>query len=114
MDFITILLIAIGLSFDMFAVSVSAGITVTTIRFWQAIKIAIMLSFFQALMPFMGWLPGKQVEQLINNYDHWIAFGLLALLGVKMVYERFKNDNEKSTFNPLCVNTHLDGFGYQC
>ena len=52
-------------------------------------------------MPFMGWLLGKQVEQLINNYDHWIAFGLLAILGVKMVYESFKNDNEKSTFNPL-------------
>ena len=63
MDFITILLIAIGLSFDTFAVSVSTGITVTTIRFWQAIKIAITLSFFHALMPFMGWLLGKQVEQ---------------------------------------------------
>ncbi len=107
MDFITILLIAIGLSFDTFAVSVSTGITVTTIRFWQAIRIAFTLSIFQALMPFMGWLLGKQVEQLISNYDHWIAFGLLAILGLKMVYESFKNDNEKSTFNPLRLSILL-------
>ena len=52
-------------------------------------------------MPLFGWLLGKQVEQLINNYDHWIAFGLLAILGFKMVYESFKNDVVKSTFNPL-------------
>jgi putative Mn2+ efflux pump MntP len=55
-------------------------------------------------MPFMGWLLGKQVEQLISNYDHWIAFGLLAILGLKMVYESLKNDNEKSTFNPLRIS----------
>ena len=52
-------------------------------------------------MPFIGWILGKQVEQLISNYDHWIAFGLLAILGFKMVYESFKKDKSKSNLNPF-------------
>jgi putative Mn2+ efflux pump MntP len=101
MDIITILLIAIGLSFDTFAVSVSTGLAITKIRFWQAVKIAITLAFFQALMPFFGWLFGKQVEHLISNYDHWIAFGLLLILGIRMIYESFKKDEVDKSFNPL-------------
>ncbi len=101
MDFITIFLIAIGLSFDTFAVSITSGLTIKNIRFWQGVKIAITLAFFQALMPLIGWFFGKQIESLISNYDHWIAFGLLALLGFKMVYESLSNEKENSNFNPL-------------
>ncbi len=103
MDFITIFLIAIGLSFDTFAVSVTTGLTISHIRFWQGIRIAIILAFFQALMPFIGWLIGKQVENLISNYDHWIAFGLLSILGIKMIYESFSKDEENKKFNPLII-----------
>jgi putative Mn2+ efflux pump MntP len=101
MDFITIFLIAVGLSFDTFAVSVSSGLTIRHIRFFQAVKIAIILAFFQALMPLIGWILGKQVSGHIANYDHWIAFGLLTALGLKMAWESLKKDNEKSNFNPL-------------
>lgn len=101
MDIITILLIAIGLSFDTFAVSVSTGLAISKIRFWQAVKIAITLAFFQAAMPFLGWFFGKQVEHLISNYDHWIAFGLLSILGIRMIYESFQKDKEDKSFNPL-------------
>lgn len=100
-DIITILLIAIGLSFDTFAVSVSTGLAISKIRFWQAVKIALTLAFFQALMPFSGWLFGKQVEHLISNYDHWLAFGLLFILGIRMIYESFRKDKEDKSFNPL-------------
>ena len=105
MDFITIFLIAIGLSFDTFAVSVSTGLTLNSIRFWQAIKIAVILAFFQALMPFVGWFLGKQIEQIISNYDHWIAFGLLLILGLKMIVESFKTETKKNnlTFPKLSI-----------
>jgi putative Mn2+ efflux pump MntP len=98
-----LLLIAIGLSFDTFAVSVSTGLTISQIKFWQAIRIAIVLAIFQVLMPFLGWLGGTQVERYIRNFDHWIAFGLLSILGIKMIVETFKNAEEKK-FNPLLLS----------
>jgi putative Mn2+ efflux pump MntP len=101
MDLITILLIAVGLSFDTFAVSVSSGLTIRQIRFMQAVKIAFTLAFFQSLMPLIGWMVGSQFSGPVVNYDHWVAFGLLSALGLKMAYESFKKDNEKSNFNPL-------------
>ncbi len=67
MDFVTIFLIAIGLSFDTFAVSVSAGITISAKRFWQAIRMAVVLSFFQTLMPFIGWFAGKKVGDKLGK-----------------------------------------------
>ena len=101
MNLTTILLIAVGLSFDTFAVSVSSGLTIRQIRFFQAVKIAFTLAFFQSLMPLIGWILGNQVAGYIASYDHWVAFGLLSLLGLKMIYESLKNDKENSNFNPL-------------
>lgn len=101
MGHITILLIAVGLSFDTFAVSVSSGLTIRHIRFLQAAKIALTLALFQSMMPLLGWFLGSQVSGLIINYDHWVAFGLLSFLGLKMAYESLKKDKENSNFNPL-------------
>jgi manganese efflux pump family protein len=101
MDLLTLILIGIGLSFDTFAVSVSTGLMISHIRFLQGVKVAIVLAFFQALMPFIGWFSGKQVAQFMEEYDHWIAFGLLAVLGFKMIYESLKKEEEKKSFNPL-------------
>ena len=101
MDFITLLLIAIGLSFDTFAVSVTTGLTICDIRFWQAIRVAVILAVFQAAMPLIGWILGKQVAGFIMQYDHWIAFGLLFILGAKMIYESFQNKDAERKFNPL-------------
>jgi manganese efflux pump family protein len=101
MELFTLLLIAIGLSFDTFAVSVSTGLIISSIRFWQAVKVAIILTIFQSLMPFLGWLAGKQVAQFISSYDHWFAFILLGILGLKMIFESFKEDKGKNTGNPL-------------
>lgn len=101
MDFITLIIIAIGLTFDTFAVSISTGLVANHIRFWQATKVAVTLAFFQALMPFIGWFIGTQVKHLISNYDHWIAFGLLAIIGIKMIIESLKKEEDKKDFNPF-------------
>ena len=103
MNLLTIILIAIGLSFDTFAVSVSTGLTISKISFGQAFRIAIILAFFQAIMPLAGWFLGSQVANLISNYDHWIAFGLLTILGIKMIYESFKNNSVKTDSNNLTL-----------
>ena len=103
MNLLTIILIAIGLSFDTFAVSVSTGLTISKISFGQAFRIAIILAFFQAIMPLAGWFLGSQVANLISNYDPWIAFGLLTILGIKMIYESFKNNPVKTDSNNLTL-----------
>lgn len=101
MELLTILIIAIGLSFDTFAVSVSSGLILRRIDFFNASKIAITLALFQAVMPLIGWLAGTGIKDYAENFDHWVAFGILGLLGGKMIYESFKTDPENRNFNPL-------------
>ncbi len=101
MGILSIFLIAIGLNFDSLAVSISAGLVVKNIRFNQAALIALVFALFQGLMPFIGWFIGLQVKDLIKDYDHWIAFSLLFLIGAKMVYESLKKEEDKKTPNPL-------------
>jgi len=63
----------------------------------------MILAFFQSVMPLIGWFGGVQIEEYIVNFDHWLAFGLLAILGIKMILETFKDEEEK-TFNPLLLS----------
>lgn len=70
MGIVPIILIAVGLSFDSFAVSVCTGLLVNKIKFWQATKIAITLALFQAAMPLLGWLVGVQLEGYVKDFDH--------------------------------------------
>lgn len=100
-QFITFLFIGIGLSFDSFAVSVSCGLMKQEIRFKQAVPIAFSLAFFQAVFPAIGWFAGKTLHDLISSVDHWIAFGLLALIGIKMIVEGIKPDGTLQNFNPF-------------
>lgn len=102
LEFITIFLIAIGLCFDSFAVSVSSGLMMKHISFFGAMKISFSLAFFQGLMPLLGWLAGKRISEYLSNYDHWIAFGLLVIIGLRMIWESQKPDEDK-TFNPLNI-----------
>lgn len=100
MDFLIVFLVAISLSFDTFAISISSGLAYQQISFAEACKIAITLAFFQTMMPLAGWGFGEQVQPYIEPIDHWIAFFLLAFLGIKMFREAFKIKQQKS-FNPL-------------
>lgn len=102
MQYLELFILAVGLSFDTFAVSVSSGLTVSSIQFRQGVKIAIVLAFFQALMPLIGWLGGIQAGRFIGEYDHWLAFALLSVLGVNMIRETFKGEDDKK-FNPLLM-----------
>ncbi len=98
---ITFLLIGIGLSFDSFAVSVSCGLMKREIRFMQAAVVANSLAFFQAIFPVVGWVIGNSVKNLISAVNHWIAFGLLAFIGVRMIIEGIKPDGKLKKFNPF-------------
>lgn len=100
-QFLTFLLIGIGLSFDTFAVSVSFGILKREIHFRQACLVAFCLAFFQALFPVIGWLIGMSVKNLIARLDHWIAFGLLVLIGARMIYEGLREVEQRKDFDPM-------------
>jgi putative Mn2+ efflux pump MntP len=99
--------IALGLAMDAFAVSISSGITITNPRIENALKIAIFFGAFQAVMPVMGWLAGLGLRELISQVDHWIAFGLLCLIGCRMIYESTRVGSEKKILNPLSLGVLL-------
>ena len=95
MDFVTVILIAIGLAMDAFAVSIAKGISVNHNRRRSAILLASLFGGFQALMPVIGWLAGLGLRDLIMGIDHWIAFGLLGIIGAKMIYDSTKSEDGK-------------------
>ncbi|MHB1294699.1 MAG: manganese efflux pump MntP [Anaerolineae bacterium] len=91
MPFYEILLLAIGLAMDCFTVSLCAGMVVRPLRLREAVRIPTFFGGFQALMPVLGWLAGLSLRDYISAYDHWVAFGLLAIVGGKMIVESIKN-----------------------
>ena len=97
MGLIELILLAIGLSMDAFAVAVCKGLNMRKVNYKQTLLIALFFGGFQAIMPLIGWVLGKQFEQYITSVDHWIAFGLLVIIGGKMVWEVFKGDEEEET-----------------
>jgi manganese efflux pump family protein len=101
MEHLTIFFIAIGLSFDSFAVATSSGFMLKNIRFTEAMKISFSFAFFQGLMPVLGWLAGSAFKHYIENIDHWIAFGLLLIIGLKMIIESLKHESKRQQLNPL-------------
>jgi len=118
MNFIWLILLSIGLCFDTLAVSVSIGINDRKVVFLQAFRIAFILAFFQALMPFLGWLSGKTLENYIAPVDHWVALVLLTLVGGKMIFESFSNNDDDEPMNinslkliiTLAIATSIDAF----
>ena len=94
MTFPSILLIAVGLSMDAFAVSVCKGLKMRKIDYGKTLLIGLFFGGFQAIMPLIGWLIGLKFQRFIERYDHWVAFLLLAIIGGKMIYESFKPDED--------------------
>lgn len=93
--YITLFLMGVGLAMDAFAVSICKGLSMKKVKWQHATIIGLFFGGFQALMPFVGWLLGSQFEQYITKVDHWIAFGLLGIIGGKMLYEAIKGDEEE-------------------
>ena len=115
MDALTIVLIAVGLAMDAFAVSIAKGIVIKQQRRKTALLLASFFGGFQMLMPVIGWLAGSSLETVIVGIDHWIAFGLLAFIGSKMIYDSIrKQDGEKEeslrfhSLMTLAVATSID------
>ena len=94
MSYITIFGLSIGLAMDSFAVSISYGCSPKKISVRDMFIIAGFFGAFQAFMPIIGWYLGKFFEELIQDYDHWIAFGLLAYIGIKMIIDGIKDDDD--------------------
>jgi len=97
--FLSILIIALGLSADCFAVALSASITKKSLPLWQGLRVALSFGVFQAAMIIIGWLAGRTVIDFISGYDHWLAFALLSFVGGRMIWESFheKENKEAST-----------------
>ncbi len=87
-----LILIALGLSMDAFAVALCRGFSMTKLNLRNTAVIALFFGGFQAVMPLVGWLLGKQFEGYITSVDHWFAFGLLCFIGGKMLYDVLKKD----------------------
>ncbi|OGQ98736.1 MAG: hypothetical protein A2521_13020 [Deltaproteobacteria bacterium RIFOXYD12_FULL_57_12] len=99
MDFLAILLIAFALAVDAFAVAVAAGVSLCTVSSRQLFRLAFHFGLFQAGMNIAGWAAGLTVRSLIEGVDHWLAFGLLALVAAKMLFDgvRGHEDGEERT-----------------
>ncbi|NQV03323.1 MAG: manganese efflux pump [Bacteroidia bacterium] len=93
MNLFELILIALGLSMDCFAVAV--GFSMNRRQSWREIlKMALFFSLFQALMPVIGWVVGDSLKELIAAVDHWIAFGLLTFIGGKMIVHSFQQQQQ--------------------
>ncbi len=92
---IAILLIALGLAMDSFSVSIANGLATKTFKISKALTIALFFGLFQGLMPIFGWLAGEYIADYISAFDHWVAFALLTIIGVKMIYESIRNKPAK-------------------
>ena len=94
MSTLTLIGIAVGLAMDAFAVAIGAGLTLEEVTARHTFRLAWHFGLFQALMPVIGWLAGLSVAGWIAPVDHWIAFGLLAFIGGKMIYEALRSGSE--------------------
>lgn len=108
-------LIAVGLSMDAFAVAVCKGLSVPKIQVKHGVITGLYFGGFQALMPLIGYFLGVQFQEAITSIDHWIAFGLLALIGVNMIREALSKEEEEvndsfgfKTMVTLAIATSID------
>ena len=118
MDYLTIFAIAAGLCFDTFAVSLSFGVVQFRVLFRQAIRLALVLAIFQGGLTVAGFFLGSIVSEALKAIDHWIALGLLSVLGIKMIIEGLKTREKKEVMDyskPLVIftialGTSIDAF----
>ena len=105
MRFAELLLTAVGLSMDAFAVATCKGLNMRRLNWKQAVVIGLFFGGFQALMPLIGWLIGTQFAGLITNVDLWVVFALLAFIGGKMIFDAVRGGEDEACG---CGETKLD------
>jgi len=99
MDFLSLIAIAVGLSMDAFAVSIAEGIAIRKLRLVHALRIAFFFGGFQAVMPVIGWFAGRGAAEFVVAWEHWVVFGVLSVIGVKMIVESFRLEGDGKTRN---------------
>lgn len=108
MGFLEMLLLAVALSMDAFSVSVCKGLTSRKFSFRTALICGLWFGGFQALMPLIGFFLGFQFLSLIESFDHWVAFVLLALIGLNMIYGAFSSNHDShNSYESLDFKTML-------
>ena len=126
MSSLTILALAAGLAMDAFAVAIAVGAVLPQITFRHYFRLSFHFALFQFLMPIIGWFLGNRVSAELIAYDHWIAFGLLFVIGIKMIYEtathrdeetareqvgpQIKDPTRKWSLMSLSIATSIDAF----
>ncbi len=96
-EFITLFVLAVGLSMDAFAVAVCKGLAMKKMSWKNAVIVGLWFGTFQALMPVIGYFLGVSFADRIKSVDHWIAFVLLALIGGNMIREAFGKEEERAS-----------------
>lgn len=115
MSLFTLFVTAVGLSMDAFAVSICKGLAMKKLSWKKALIIGLWFGGFQALMPSVGYLLGSRFEKYVTSIDHWIAFVLLALIGINMIRESLSGEEENAndavdfkTMLLLAIATSID------
>ena len=110
---LNILLIGVALSMDAFTVSICKGITIKKNNLKSSIIISLYFGVFQSLMPILGYILGKSFSNVVMNYDHWIAFIILSVIGINMIrdYRNEESYNSNTNFKemiPVSIATSID------
>ena len=116
MNFASIFIIAVGLGMDAFAVAIGTGVFLKNPPRSSALRLSFFFGLFQFLMPVAGWLAGRSISKFIRDYDHWVAFLLLAAIGGKMIVDALRDEKDISAADPtrglqlvlLSVATSID------
>jgi len=95
MSLLTIFLLAVGLGVDAFSVAIGIGAANKNKSWAPVVRLSFAFGIFQFVMPLIGWLAGSTVVQMIEKFDHWTAFGLLVLVGGKMIWEGFERESDE-------------------
>lgn len=114
MGILALSLVALGLAMDAFSVAICKGLAMKKMELKKSVIIGLYFGAFQGIMPIIGYLLGSSFSEKIVEYDHWIAFGLLILIGINMIREAFDKDeevNDKVDFKSmiwLAIATSID------
>ena len=94
MSLLTIMLLALAMSSDAFAVALCRGISLKSTPFLGALKIGVLFGIIEAMTPLLGWLIGYIALQYIEKWDHWVVFAIMLFLGINMIYSSLKSSDE--------------------
>jgi putative Mn2+ efflux pump MntP len=100
MDAITLTGLALALAMDAFAVALGTGAVLSRLTGRHLFRLGFHFGLFQALMPVIGWLAGLTIMQWVEAWDHWIAFTLQAIIGARMIYEAFSDEEKTDERDP--------------